>query len=402
MLSKEKEAGVEARPNNEREERKRVREELGKVITQLLAYVKPRHNVHSEIKRLVNSVHNWYDTLAEAEEGTEQRDKQRAQNRTTETQTSPGRGRRPGEVKEEKEVSEPKELPEKARRAAKKKKKKESQREAREEKNEAEPASRPRAAPDHVDKPEERWQTVGPKKRRPPHLRRTRPGALVVKAKEGATYADILKRMKEAPELKELGTGVVKIRRNGTGDLLLQLNKIAEQKVQHYQRIASEKLGAMAEVKASIQESVLELRDLDELTTEEDIREAFKGQLEGAQDVTMEVKNLRKAYGCTQTAVIAMPADAARKAIALNKIRIGWVVCRIREKQRRQRCFRCLEFGHLARVCTGPDRSKQCYGCREEGHSIKSCWKNKQLSPGSNGRAAHQQAPPETPNSNAK
>lgn len=131
----------------------------------------------------------------------------------------------------------------------------------------------------------------------------------MVRAKEGASYADILRRMKAAPNLRELSSNVVKITRSAKGDLLLQLSRSADQKTHQFLSSMSENLKEMAEVRMLTHEPVLELKDLDELTTEEDICEAFKYQLEGAQDAKVVVKSLRKAYGGTQTAVITLPTN---------------------------------------------------------------------------------------------
>ena len=47
--------------NTTSDTRHRAFERLGKKITELLDYVRPRNNVHGEIKRLVNSVRSCYD-----------------------------------------------------------------------------------------------------------------------------------------------------------------------------------------------------------------------------------------------------------------------------------------------------------------------------------------------------
>ena len=82
------------------------------------------------------------------------------------------------------------------------------------------------------------------------------------------------------------------------------------------------------------------------------------------------VKSIRKSYGGTQIAKISLPAEAARKALEMGKIKIGWSLCRIRETM----CYRCLEYGHMAKLCTAEkDRSRLCRKCGVEGHISKSC-----------------------------
>lgn len=146
-------------------------------------------------------------------------------------------------------------------------------------------------------------------------------------------------------------------------------------KAAQFQTAVAEQLKGIAEVKTLSTEVLLEIKDMDEVTTEKEIVEAFERHLEAAKERKVVVKSLRTAYGGTQTAVIALPADLARKAVQLDKIKIGWVRCRIREKIVATRCYRCWAFGHLARNCKGPDRSKNCHRCGEGGHIARTCTK---------------------------
>src|ERR1700712_2871678 len=66
----------------------------------------------------------------------------------------------------------------------------------------------------------------------------------------------------------------------------------------------------------------------------------------------------------------------AKKDVAAGKIKIGWTVCRLREATRPKMCFRCLDFGHMAKDCKNTDRSKLCRRCGEEGHIAKDCQKD--------------------------
>ncbi|CAB0040403.1 unnamed protein product [Trichogramma brassicae] len=110
--------------------------------------------------------------------------------------------------------------------------------------------------------------------------------------------------------------------------------------------------------------TAIELKDLDEVTTKEEICGALRTHLDGATELGLEaVRSLRKAFAGTQTAVVTLPDQLAAKAIKLGRIRVGWVNCRIREKNEVHRCYGCREPGHMAARCRGPDRKLCCRRC---------------------------------------
>ncbi|XP_058816154.1 CCHC-type zinc finger nucleic acid binding protein-like [Topomyia yanbarensis] len=82
---------------------------------------------------------------------------------------------------------------------------------------------------------------------------------------------------------------------------------------------------------------------------------------------------LRKGPSGTQAASVRLPVEAANKALKIGKIKVGWSVCPLSVSQRPEVCFKCQEFSHLARNCSGPDRNKLCRRCGEEGHMAKDC-----------------------------
>lgn len=233
--------------------------------------------------------------------------------------------------------------------------------------------------PENDDK--DTWARVVGKKNEPKKQKRsikekTRPDAIVVAAKGELSYADILRKVKAEPKLGNLGNTVTRIRRTQKGDLLFQLKGTGE-KTQEFKGLIGETLGKEAEVRTLTHRILLEVKDIDEVTSKEDICEAVKTQynLNGVSGT--DVVNLRNAYGGTQTATISLPADSAKKLLESGRIKIGWVNCRIRERKPLTKCFKCLEFGHTARQCKSEfDRSKQCRRCGEEGHIAKDCTKD--------------------------
>ncbi|XP_033232115.1 DNA-binding protein HEXBP-like [Belonocnema kinseyi] len=80
-------------------------------------------------------------------------------------------------------------------------------------------------------------------------------------------------------------------------------------------------------------------------------------------------KSLR---GCIQAFIELDDAPAARLEKA-GRLKVGWVSCQVKALTAETRCYRCHEFGHIARDCEGEDRSKICWRCDEEGHKSSVC-----------------------------
>jgi hypothetical protein len=157
----------------------------------------------------------------------------------------------------------------------------------------------------------------------------------------------------------------------GEGELLLQLATTGDK---HQNAEFKEKLlvsiGEKADVRYLTQWSQVEIKDIDEVTTAEDVQAALEYKFQ-TKDIV--VKSLRKAYRGTQTAVITLPAALAVKLIDESKIRIGWVVCKIRAVVFPLKCFKCCGYGHQISNCRGKDRSKLCYRCGQKGHKMGTC-----------------------------
>lgn len=252
------------------------------------------------------------------------------------------------------------------------------------------PGKEPEPEPEPVPGKEEEWDKVKKKKRKKkekqdedaqnPKLRRerNRGEALVVEVKEGVSYADLLRKVRSDPDLKELGENVVKTRRTQAGAMLFELKKDPTVKSSAFKSLVEKAVGFEPKVTALSPETLIECRNLDEITTKEELEDALRVLL---RDPTAQMTTrLRKAYGGTQIASIRLSTPAASKLLEEGKVKVGWSVCSLkpvpRVTQQMMRCFRCMGFGHLARNCDGPDRTNSCRRCGREGHMARDC-KNK-------------------------
>jgi hypothetical protein len=117
------------------------------------------------------------------------------------------------------------------------------------------------------------------------------------------------------------------------------------------------------------------VRNMDQLTTKEEIQKALMdaSKAPGIYKEEVEVTSLRNAYGGTQKATVKVSKRMAEDILVAGKVKIGLVVCPVSRQEQLVSCFRCWETGHRARQCKGPDRSNLCYKCGDEGHKAGVC-----------------------------
>ena len=166
---------------------------------------------------------------------------------------------------------------------------------------------------------------------------------------------------------------VARIPKTQKGELLLELGILEDENSSKFKELVRKAFGGEAQVKSLSPEITLKLKDLDEITTKEKVCESLRAQLKCSGLEISAVRSLRPAYGGIQKAIVSLPLGAARRALELTKIKIGWSVCTIRQSEQLRRCFKCWESGHITKDCKSSDRSNLCKRCGNKGHIAKDC-----------------------------
>ncbi|XP_070070192.1 uncharacterized protein [Drosophila takahashii] len=232
------------------------------------------------------------------------------------------------------------------------------------------------------------------KKARPdaPAMPRKEEANTVVVEAPGKSYSDILALVtrREDSQLTDLGAAVTKVLRTARGNILLEVARGSSKSAESMRDSISRVLGDAAEVRALTEESkvcVFDIRNLDAITTEIEIRSALAEQYQLSEGA-VSIRSLRPGYEESKTAVFSLPCSMAKEVRQRGEVRIAWTRCRVREREGLPRCFRCLELGHIAIRCKSlVDKSGCCIKCGEPGHKAVACKKESANPPSSSGEA---------------
>lgn len=198
---------------------------------------------------------------------------------------------------------------------------------------------------------------------------RTRPPAIMVEVAPDK-YAEVAMKIRNETDLGGTGGRVVGIRQARRGGIIIEVRGDGTQ-VEAVRAEVSKAAGHDAVVNTIYNKIMIEIRDMDEWTQADEIQDAIVKATEfGKEAIT--VLNVRKQYNGTQAALVLVPARAARHLLS-DRLKIGMVYCRVRERERRERCYRCLAYGHEGRTCSGTDRSACCRRCGGPEHFAKNC-----------------------------
>ena len=181
----------------------------------------------------------------------------------------------------------------------------------------------------------------------------------------------VMSRVTKAVNLGELGVAISGARKTKSGAILLEV-KGGPDKADVLAKDLQEKLGEEARIGRPEKKWPILIFGIPEWAGEEEVCKAINEEI-GSTDRKMQVR-LGPGVDGTFFARMEVPASEARSLQKKGRIKIGWAVCRVKVLEAyRPRCFKCLEAGHLAAECKGPDRKDCCFRCLKPGHRIATC-----------------------------
>ncbi|KAJ8934071.1 hypothetical protein NQ314_013609, partial [Rhamnusium bicolor] len=179
--------------------------------------------------------------------------------------------------------------------------------------------------------------------------------AIVIKA-GAASYAELVKSVKKSVDPVMMGVEIKALRKTRAGEMLVVTNRGGAEPLR---KEIAEKV-ADAQIKnVSNAGKTLHISGIDITTTKEDVEGSIAAALTNEGKENINVKALRPTRNGSQIATVTIPTVEADTLIKEGKIRIGWVVCRVRPRVEVTRCINCLKLGHNVTQCKEPKEEKR-------------------------------------------
>ncbi|KAH9629728.1 hypothetical protein HF086_009855 [Spodoptera exigua] len=200
--------------------------------------------------------------------------------------------------------------------------------------------------------------------------------AITIPEGSSATYAEVMFEARQHIQLSQFGIESLKQRIEMTGGMLLEIsgadcNAKADKLATRMQEVLAD---IDVRITRPCKMGEIIILDVDESVSPVDVAIAV-AEAGGCSPDDVKVGAIRRQLHSLGRVWVRCPLATVKKLSSSKKIRIGWASMRVQFLEPRPlQCFRCLEFGHVRRQCSGTvDRSDQCYACAGRGHKANEC-----------------------------
>ncbi|XP_057335027.1 uncharacterized protein LOC130673832 [Microplitis mediator] len=202
--------------------------------------------------------------------------------------------------------------------------------------------------------------------------RRQRVEAVLITPGESGSSGEVLRALRSKLSPEDLTTIVRSIRTARKGGLLIEFEGSVKDRSALDKKI-TEVAGGVVAVRHLVPTTTVVIDGLDAATTVDEVRATLRQSInEGADELKVNITKPNK-WGADRAFIEARCAVATTLE-ALGKVKVGWLVCRIRRWERLDRCFRCHDLGHSSKSCKAEvDRSSLCWRCGKADHQAKAC-----------------------------
>ena len=164
-----------------------------------------------------------------------------------------------------------------------------------------------------------------------------------------------------------MDVSIEKMRETRQGDVLVIFGKEPKNK-DIFEEALRRAVGDRGSVRGLTPRSQIEIRDLDSTVEPEEVREAIVASLGDQVAGDIKVDLTKTSFRGNVKAFVELNDAAAAFLVREERIKVGWVNCRVKQGDEALRCYRCHGYGHLAAGCKAEDRGKLCWRCGKEGH----------------------------------